>query len=175
MNKLATVFIICILFTACIFKKELYYSRPQYLCDDGHKNCYLVDSIYIKDPIHIVTKEGREFTMSRKVFEEYNGEKDFFYTHPDIYLSYWLFPDGIKYDKNTVSRMCFDYSGFQYTTEEGIEIYSYKTEVDYFILLLVNGAYYNNIFYSFDIPTPPLKLKNLTFSYYKVVIPVCKR
>jgi hypothetical protein len=164
------------LLLSCISEKGIAFSDiPQYKNDDGRKNFYTVDSIHIDSPIIVITKEGYEFTMSKRIFDTYNGRKNFFFSHPEVYLLKRHYPIGVPDETPDEIIGCYDYSKATLINKKGIKkTLSYKVEPDYFILALVNGDYYNYVYGGFHTP-PILELKNMKFSYYKVVIPVCKQ
>lgn len=163
---------VMLLFMACISEKGMYtYLDPEYEYDDGHKNCYIVDTIYIDSPIIVATKEGHDFTMSKSVFESYNGRKSFFYNNPNVYLFQTNVPIKNPKLKYPPLKTCYDYTLLDYITKDGVEVYTYKYKPDYFLLLLVNGDYFNRIYRGIDGP-PTLELKNKKFS--GLSIKLCK-
>jgi hypothetical protein len=177
MKRFQSIFAILLsLFFSCVSEKVVPWSDiSEFDCADNNrqKAYYVVDSICIASPIIVVAKDGTEFVMSTTVFKKYNGKNSFFYTQPDVYFlesiafgtfSYKKWPHGLE--------DCWNYSEPDFKNKYRLETYHFKKKPDYFIFSLVSGDYASNI--PFDSGRKELKLKNLKFSYYKVVFPVCK-
>jgi hypothetical protein len=163
------------LLLSCVSKKGIPFADIlEYASMEGYKNLYIVDTIQIEAPVIFFTKSGYRFVMSKKYFDSYSGsEKTLFKTNNAFLVG--DFPIGLplSFYKNSGKEIDCSVEKFR-IKKKGIQETCYKINPDYFILMLVNGDYYNQAFCGIDGP-PAVKDKRKTFNYYKVVMPVCIR
>jgi hypothetical protein len=165
------------LLLSCVSEKGIAFNDiPKYENNKGYKNLYMVDTIRIDTPVRFFTKSGYEFIMSKKNFDSFNGtEKELFKRNDaflvgDLTMSY---PVSVI-DKYYIGDDCYKFLKLSYEKKKDIKyIYYFNGKYpDYYILLLVNGDFYNHAFCGID-GAPPIKDKRKKSNYYKVVIPVC--
>lgn len=144
---------------------------PSYINRDGSRNLYIVDTIKIPNPVLVLTDEGYEFTMSRSVLDEYNGEKRFFFSRPDVYLTQHSFPIGVDLS---------GYGNLKLNSPDSLEpvminakgikkVLSYSNS-NSFLFVLINGDYYRFAYGHIGGPRV-IDFGNNKFVYYKVVVP----
>ena len=162
------------LLISCVSEKGNSFNNiPQYESNEKYKNLYIVDTIQIDTPIRFFTKNGYEFIMSKKNFDSFNGsEKDLFKSNKTFLVG--DLPLGLPisfYEKCYDANDCS--SEKLVTNKKSIAtVYYYKENPNFFILLLVNGDYFNSAFIGID-GAHPIKDKKIKFNYYKLVIPIC--
>ena len=164
------------LLVSCAIEKGIAFSDiSKYESNEGYKNLYVVDTIQIDTPVRFFTKSGYQFIMSKKNFDLFNGSEKELFENDNAFLVGEL-PMGLPpatFNRYFVGDDCYKFSELSSEKKKDIRtIYYYKTNPDYFILLLVNGNYYNHAFCGIDGP-PIIKSRGKKFNYYKVVIPIC--
>jgi hypothetical protein len=167
--------------TSCATDKGMSFSDiPAYESKEGYKNFYFVDTIQINDPIGVFSKDGNEFVMSKRVYDLYNGKEDFLLYRPDVFFTNDL-PMGIPpkiYDQwlSHSKYSCWEKDNLTWMTEKTKGIsrsYTYKQQPEYFLLYLIRGDYYNQVYCGIDGPKA-INFKSNKYNYYKVAIPICK-
>lgn len=172
-NIYLMVFILSL--SSCASKKGVYISDiPQYNTSMGYKNLYIVDTIEIKEPIRFFTKNGYEFIMPKKHFDDFSGSEKELFENENAFLVGGL-PIGLPsqfYVDDKRNHLCSEEKMLNTLNNAIQTAYYYNEQPDYFILLLVNGKYFNFAFIGID-GASIIKDKKVNFSYYKVVIPIC--
>ena len=164
------------LLLSCAAEKGTPFSEIQrYESSEGYKNLYVADSIQIDTPVRFFTKNGYEFIMPKKNFDAFNGSEKDLFERNDAFLVGQL-PTRLPtsfYEKYCIGEDCYRQLKLSSKKKKDIRtIYYYTIEPDYFLLLLVNGAYYNQAFCGIDGP-PIIDNSRKKFNYYKVIIPIC--
>jgi len=161
----------------------------QYIFSQGNVDVVdkivLVDTINIKKPVCILTKKQHSFLMDKNVFERYQGNEQFLFSRNDVYLYAEELPMGINFnsinDSNGFMKIFFSNnscnSKIQILAKDKHQlefeyIYEYEKEPDLYLLFLINGDFYDENYTGIDGPRP-LNLNNKSFSYYKLLIPIC--
>ena len=184
MKQFIYISILCCLFYSCSINKGFDFDLRASVQPSGRKSCYLVDTIFIDNAIIVKAKDNNLFIMSEKVFGQYNGRTSFFYTHPDVYFfnCNWLGFTLLGKCLLQYVPLCLmdsQYSEVDYNNRHKLATYRIVHEPYKLLLVLINGPHYNSLCaYPFDGSirkggVRPLRLRNLKFSYYKMVIPVC--
>jgi hypothetical protein len=171
-----SAFFISILLSCTSEKDIVFNDIPQYKSNEEYKNLYVVDSIQIDTPVRFFTKSGYEFIMSKKDFDTFNGiEKELFERNDAFLIGNlpMLLPVSF-YNKYNTGENCYKFLELSSEKKKDIRnVYFFDDRYpDFFLLMLVNGDYYNHAFCGIDGP-PIVKDKRKKFNYYKVVIPVC--
>lgn len=162
---------------SCVSQKGIAFSDiSKYESSEGYKNLYVVDTILIDTPVDFITQSGYNFIMSKSHFDSFNGSEKDLFESDNAFLAGEL-PMGLPpntFNKYFVGDDCYKFLKLSSEKKKGIKyIYYFNGKwPNYFILLLVNGNYYNQAFSGID-GTPPIKDNWKKFNYYKVVIPVC--
>jgi hypothetical protein len=176
MKKHILLVFFILLLSSCVSQKGISFNDiPEYESSDGYKNLYVVDTIQIDTPVRFFTKSGYEFIMSKRHFTLFNGSEKELFENDNAFLVGEL-PMGLppaRFYRYFVGENC--YKSLELSAEKKKDIrtiYYFKTNPDYFILLLVNGNYYNHAFCGID-GAPPIKDNGKKFNYYKVIIPFC--
>ncbi|MDR0824395.1 MAG: hypothetical protein LBN74_04830 [Prevotella sp.] len=158
---------------------------PKYKNKEGYKNFYFVDTIYIDNPIFVFSKNENEFVMSKSVYALYNGKEDFLLYRPDVFFVSDNLPMGgiptKMFDQLILHsrHYCWEMESKDNLTwmkekKKGISrCYTYKKQPEYFLLYLIRGDYYNQVYTGLDGPSV-INFKRNKYNYYKIVIPVCK-
>jgi hypothetical protein len=173
-----SIFFIPIL-VSCVSERGIAFDDiPAYQSTAGYKNLYVIDTIQIDTPVRFFTKNGYEFIMSKKNFDAFNGTEKELFERKDAFLVGEL-PMGLPpttFNRYFVGEDCYKLLELSSEKKKNIRSIYYFNEryPDYFLLMLVNGDYYNHAFCAMDGP-PIIKDKKKKFNYYKVVIPVCKQ
>lgn len=184
MKQLIYLSILCCLFYSCSINKGSDFDSRAHTQSSGRKSCYLVDTIFIENAIIVRAKDNNIFIMAEKVFEQYNGKTSFFYTHPDVYFfdCNWMgftLP-GICIPDNIITcSSASQYSEADYSNRHKLATYRILYEPHKMLLVLINGPRYNSLCVGLNERVTqkdrirPLRLRNLEFSYYKMVILAC--
>jgi hypothetical protein len=177
-KKILYLSLILLLSYSCTSKREGIYiaDLPKYENEEGYKSLYIVDTIKIKEPIRVFTKKGYQFIMEKKVFESYNGKEDFFFNHSGIFLMETDLPMALPssiFSKYAHGSDCLEYAVLSSKKKKGINnIYSFRKSPNYFLIILIRGDYYNEVYTGIDGP-PTLNIKINKLPYYRVAIPCC--
>lgn len=166
--------IISLLGISCVSKKD-FYKRISYEYKNAQKNLYIVDTIKISSPLIITTKSNHRFICSEDIFKNYNGKESFFFKNQYVYI----FQDGlpITMPSKVFRKYQTEFGGYkEILTDKKIReiasIYKFQGEAPiYFLLVLVQGDYYNSVYTGFHTPAG-YYLGYDTFSYYRVALPL---
>ena len=184
MKHFICICLLCFIVSSCAIDKGIDFKDiPQYRNSDGHKNCYLVDTIFINNAIIVEAKDITSFIMDEKVFKQYNGKTSFFYTHPDVYLFTW-WENGLRGDVIPwYANSCLTQNLLSETdcnNKYKLRTWRILQKTDKMLFILINWDYYNRMCVPlYDLEKKikvesNLKLKNLKFSYYKLAVPLCE-
>ena len=141
--------------------------------NEGFKNFYIVDTIQIEDPVRFFTKNGYEFVMSKRHFDAFKGSERKLFRNNNAFLLERHFPLRAPLYFNKIfdkERDCPPAEKI-IVRKRGIQEAAYKINPDFFILMLVNGSYFNANFVK--IGTPAIRDKGGQFNFYRVIMPVC--
>lgn len=180
MKKLIFVIVLfCTMFSCKISESFKFSEIREYDSLNGYKNMYVVDTINIEKPVFLKTNNGLNFVMAQKTFDEYKGGEKFLLNREDVYLYEDNFPMKIpdyiwnmySYSK---SSDCFDYNlqdNYLISKKKGIKYILKSKSPVFFIFILINVEYYNQVYTGLDTNHSKLKYnKNL---FCKLLIPVC--
>lgn len=174
-NIICVVLFVPLLMSCVSQKGTLFNDKPKYVSQFGYKNLYIVDTIQIETPVRFITKSGYDFLMEEKNFEAFSGKEQDLFDRSDVFLLGNLpMPMPVAFfNKYSVGKDCYELLELSTQKKKDIqEVYFYRIKPSYFILMLVNGDYYNDAFLGID-NAPPINKKWSKFNYYKVVMPIC--
>ncbi len=145
---------------------------PDYEHPIGFKNMYIVDTIRFENPI-LFWIDLHPFVMEKAAFDSFNGTSEDLFRHDDVFLMCDILPLELP------SSYFNDYLIARYPEVEKISTtnrnisrtFHIKDESVAFLLLLVNGRFYNRKFTGLPEPSP-VSDKREKFNYYRVVIPL---
>lgn len=169
------VFVYCFFLLLFLMScKSLDYSSSEYYNSSGYKSFYVVDTIKISNPIMFLTDKGRQFVMSKSVFDSCNCDEESLLLNPDAFLLEDYIPFFLPYEmhiKYVSDSEYFAYNNPIKSTKKGVDlIFTYSKEPVFFLLTFIRGDYYNYACTGIDGP-PPIKMKNFNLLFYRVVIP----
>lgn len=181
MKILYKILFLANLFVSCSSIKDDYII-PTYINNENYKNCYIVDTINIENPIRFYTT-AREYVMSEDKFETYrfsNNDNDLL-INPYTFLYAKDFPmiirDFINFDQlfdekyPAINSKIYD-AGYEiFNNDKGIFAYKFKNEPDFFVLLFIRADYYNLSYIAIDGGMAGLKTNRKGYMYYRLVIP----
>lgn len=160
-----------ILFISC--SRNLF--DPNYKGEANYKRFYVVDSIFIDDPIILSSHTvGGRFVMSKSLLKEFQNNSKFFLRADVFLLGEDLYMDLEPTDYNNYSYP--DYGNCKLRKSESeikdVEVFEYTNNPTHFILGFINVNYYNVKHNSENYYQ--ICEKNAKINYYKIVYPLCK-
>jgi hypothetical protein len=157
------------------------YSRPTYINNENYKNCYIVDTIKIENPIRFYTSRG-EYIMPEDKFETYKFSKNdndllinpytFLYAknYPMIIGDFLDFDLLLDEKFPALKSKIYDAGYENFNNVKEISAYKFKKEPDFFVLLFIRADYYNLSYIGTHGPTG-IKTNKKGNMFYRLVIP----
>lgn len=177
MEKYLYFLLLILTTTSCqLIGQHAFSKQADYINQEGYKNFYIVDTLMIDNPVLFYTKEGHPFVMSRTSFNLFKGSTSSLFKRNDAFLFDYDFPFHVPFNVYSSylekrSSACSEYVIRLPLEKRGIsKIYSFSRMPDYFVLILIRGDYYNQVYASMD--GNPIIRKDRN-NYYKVVVPFC--
>ena len=170
-----------ILFLAGCHSGRVAQNSVTYNSPAGYKNFYVLDTVYIKNPIVVYTWQKHMLLMSKDELEEDNGRKEFFLWRTNVFFYEKdfsrLLPEAVYSNYSPVVKGA--YCGGELKENKKLakgyirNVWEFEKVPDYFLLALVKGSYFNEIYAGEKGGTTHLNFEDTDFSYFRVAVPFC--